>query len=190
MRVKVCGMRRADNIAAICELPIDFIGFIFYPASPRFCAGVSLREAAKNIPPHIRKVGVFVNESAENIVQVQRDYSLEMLQLHGSESPAMCRDLRTATRCEIIKAFAIATADDFAQTKSYAGFADYFLFDTKTEKHGGSGQKFDWQTLGSYCGDTPFFLSGGIRLDDAETLKTLAHPRLYAADLNSGLEVE
>jgi phosphoribosylanthranilate isomerase len=185
-KYKVCGLKSLENIAEIARLPIDMMGLIFYEKSPRY-AGNLPPEALKPLPASIRKVGVFVNASKETILEKVQPYDLQMVQLHGQETPALCSELR-ATGIEVIKAFPVAEAADFQLALNYEAACDYFLFDTKTPQYGGSGKQFDWKILSAYTGKTPFFLSGGIGLEDLETIKHLKHPLLYAIDLNSRFE--
>ena len=134
-----------------------------------------------------KRVGVFVNASQEEIMEVAQQYRLDYLQLHGHESPDFCYALQKRGYA-LIKAFSIATAEDLAHTADYADRVDYFLFDTKCAGYGGSGQRFDWNLLQSYQGETPFLLSGGIRPEMATDLQSFHHPRWAGIDLNSGFE--
>lgn len=199
MKVKVCGMREADNIREVerlqvgdgtseMALGIDLMGFIFWPKSKRYVA-----EPPSYLPSHVKKVGVFVDASLEDIRQHIQDYQLDFVQLHGHESPAFAQALKPTM---IIKAFNIATAEDFLQTKPYEGIADYFLFDTKAQLPGGTGLQFDWSILSHYDGTTPFILSGGIGPDDADRLKafltsqsTPLTSKCIGIDLNSRFEL-
>jgi phosphoribosylanthranilate isomerase len=187
MKIKVCGMREPDNIRRVGELPIDYMGFIFYPKSPRYAG--NLAPEIPQLPANIRKTGVFVSESVENISAVVDEWGLNVVQLHGHESPEDCRRLKAAhPALEIIKAFSVAEAADFAPTVAYESLCDYFLFDTKTPHYGGSGRAFDWKLLEAYRGQTPFFLSGGISAGDAEAIRNIRHPLFYGLDLNSRFE--
>jgi phosphoribosylanthranilate isomerase len=183
MKIKVCGMRYPENIKGLVKLSIDFMGLIFYEKSPRFVEGIDL-SGLSALP---KRVGVFVDAEMDYITEVANKYGLSLIQLHGNESPDFCKRL---PGLKIIKAFSIPEYSDFEQTKPYEGIADYFLFDTKTPQHGGSGQKFDWNILNEYKGDTPFFLSGGISLEDAERIKQIQQPKLYGIDLNSRFETK
>lgn len=189
MLIKVCGMRDAENIRQVEALGIDWMGFIFYPRSPRFVgetlAGAPIVGAVHESP--VRKVGVFVNASPEEIMEAAQKYKLDYLQLHGNESPDDCYALQKRGFA-LIKAFSIASEEDLEKTKEYEGRVDYFLFDTKCEGYGGSGKQFDWSVLAAYKGSTPFLLSGGIRPDSLEALRHFHHPRLAGLDLNSGFE--
>jgi phosphoribosylanthranilate isomerase len=185
MIVKVCGMREAENIRAVEALGVDWMGFIFWEHSSR-C--VSQRPAY--LPTRAKRVGVFVDESLDVVCQHVEAFGLDVVQLHGSESPTYLRDLRSScdARLLIVKAFSIATRDDLLQTSLYEGIADFFLFDTKAQLVGGNGRKFDWTVLAHYDGSTPFLLSGGIGPDDASRLSAFSHPRLAGIDLNSRFE--
>ncbi len=174
-------MREAENIREAEALSIDWMGFIFWPQSSRYVA-----ERPTYLPTRCKRVGVFVDEQIEQVRQIAEDYALDIIQLHGNESPEYARTLGGRT---LIKAFNIATADDLAQTRPYEGIVDLFLFDTKGRAVGGNGEKFDWTVLNAYQGATPFLLSGGIGPDDAERIRGFCHPRCIGIDLNSRFEV-
>ena len=199
--IKVCGMREAENIREVdqlsifrsalplgssknCQLSINWMGFIFWPKSKRY-----VNKIPDYMPVNAKRVGVFVDEEIETIQRIADDYALDILQLHGSESPEQISQL-SIVNCQlsIIKAFNIATAEDFEQTKAYEGLVDYFLFDTKGQSVGGNGAKFDWDVLTHYTGSSPFLLSGGIGPEDAEAVRTFHHPRCIGIDLNSRFE--
>ena len=180
MIIKVCGMREADNIREVEQLGIDWMGFIFWPKSKRYVS-----EMPAYLPVRCKRVGVFVNEDIEQVKRIADDYALDIIQLHGSESPEYARQLR---EWKVVKAFNIATKGDFEATKPYEGIADYFLFDTKGKSVGGNGEKFDWDVLADYVGETPFLLSGGIGPDDARRVKSFRHPKCIGIDLNSRFE--
>ncbi|MBN2788090.1 MAG: phosphoribosylanthranilate isomerase [Paludibacteraceae bacterium] len=186
--IKVCGMRNSQNIADLAKLNPDYMGFIFYAKSPRYAASLN-KIVVSDLPATIQKVGVFVNESIEKMHETALSYGLDVLQLHGNETTLQCIQLQEEG-FTIIKAFPIAKANDFENTCNYESCCDYFLFDTKTTQKGGSGIKFDWELLKNYQGKTPFFLSGGIDLEDVETIKKIAHPKLYGLDINSKFETE
>ena len=183
--IKVCGMREADNIREVEALGIDLMGLIFWPKSKRYVA-----ERPQYLPTKVKKVGVFVDATLEDIRQHIQDYQLDIIQLHGHETPEFIAQLSIINfQFSIFKAFNIATAEDLAQTKPYEGIVDYFLFDTKAQLPGGSGEQFDWSVLSHYEGTTPFLLSGGIGPDDAERIKSFHHPRCIGIDLNSRFEI-
>lgn len=179
--IKVCGMREAENIREVEALGIDVIGFIFWPKSSR-C--VSTRP--DYLPVNAKRAGIFVNEDIEQVRRIAVDYALDIIQLHGNESPEYVRNLRN---WKVIKAFNIASEEDLESTVIYDGAVDYFLFDTKGKAVGGNGEKFDWEVLASYNGQTPFILSGGIGPDDTERVRTFYHPQCIGIDLNSRFEL-
>lgn len=184
MIIKTCGMRDADNIRAVSELRIDWMGFIFWPPSSRYVS-----ETPSFLPTRQKRVGVFVDARIEEVKSKADEYALDLIQLHGSESPAFCEWLKGNSRQQLIKAFNIATQEDLEQTRPYEGLVDYFLFDTKAKMVGGNGTQFDWSVLSAYQGNTPFLLSGGIGPDDAEKVRNFHHPQLAGIDLNSRFEL-
>lgn len=185
MKIKVCGLRDAENIGLVAALKPDYMGFIFYKNSPRF---VNEPKGAilKGIPAGIGKTAVFVNETAENIDKLLSEYGFDFVQLHGEESPRFCELLKP--KVKVIKAFGINPGFDFEQLKDYVNKVDYFLFDTKTDIYGGSGKTFNWSALNEYKLDVPFFLSGGISKDNISEIENIRHPMLYGVDLNSKFE--
>jgi len=187
MKIKVCGMKYPENMNEVIALKPDFMGFIFYEKSPRYAEPLDV-EFLNSFPRSVLKIGVFVDASLDEILEVVKRYTLNGVQLHGRESEEMCYTFRSAGLL-VLKAFPIAEAADFARTEEYEGTCDLYVFDTKTPAHGGSGQKFDWSTLAAYEGQTPFLLSGGIGPDDAAAIKAISHPRLRGVDLNSRFEI-
>lgn len=149
-------MTEAENIRNVELQGVDMIGFIFYPKSPR-----CLCQMPGYLPACAKRVGVFVNESKENILMYTDRFGLDYIQLHGHEAPEYCRSLRNAG-LHLIKAFSILLPKDLLAVSAYNGLCDYYLFDTKTPQYGGSGNQFDWNLLHRYNGPTPFLLSGGI----------------------------
>ena len=162
-------MRDADNIRQVEALGIDWMGFIFWPKSSRYVA-----EVPSYLPTKCKRVGVFVDASIGDVMTIAEQFQLDFIQLHGQESPSYITQLRShfshLSPIKIIKAFNIATADDFESTKLYEDYVDYFLFDTKGKSVGGNGEKFDWSVLSAYTGKTPYLLSGGISPTDADQL--------------------
>ena len=187
LAIKICGMKFPENILAVAALRPDFMGFIFYPKSPRYAEPLDIN-TLNSLPKSIKKIGVFVNEELENILTIVFKYNLDGVQLHGSENVEICRKLKD-TGLLVLKAFPITDAYNFNVTKAYEGSCNFFLFDTKTEAYGGSGLKFDWSMLAEYTGETPFLLSGGIAADDAEAILKIEHPKFAGIDLNSKFEI-
>jgi phosphoribosylanthranilate isomerase len=186
LRIKVCGMKYSQNRHEVEKLDVDFLGYIFYPPSKRF-VGENPDDGLFNSEKP--KVGVFVDENAFEILGLAKNLGFEWIQLHGKENPKTCSLLKKQG-LKIIKAFSIDENFNFESTEPYSKVTHFFLFDTKTKKHGGSGKKFNWDILKNYKGHTPFFLSGGIGPDDVKSIKELNHPKLTGVDLNSGFEEE
>lgn len=182
-------MRDPENISGIVAAAPDFMGFIFYPKSKRFVGTEFSAEMLKAIPESVKKVGVFVDELPEDVIEICRQLSLQVAQLHGNELPEDCRQIRESG-FQVFKAFSVDDQFDFQKLEAYSGACNYFLFDTKGHVPGGTGQKFNWQLLENYKGDVPFFLSGGIGPDDLEVLRRFSHPRWRGIDINSGFEIE
>ncbi|UOQ50998.1 phosphoribosylanthranilate isomerase [Hymenobacter cellulosivorans] len=189
LRIKVCGMREAANVAAVAALQPDFLGFIFYPKSKRFVADTLDAELLRQLPDGCRKVGVFVDETPAVVQQQVARYGLDLVQLHGHETPEQCAELQAAG-ISVIKAFAFDAGFDFDTLRPYAPYCTYFLFDTKGEQPGGNGTTFDWQLLQDYPFDVPYFLAGGLDEQHAGSLATLQLPGLFAVDLNSRFELQ
>lgn len=182
-------MRNPSNIKELIKLKPDYIGFIFYPKSKRFIGELIPDEIQALVPVYIQKVGVFVDEPFDNLLEKFRSNKLDMIQLHGSELPGYCERLKKLD-IPVIKVFSIGSDFDFKSVSPYDLFCDFYLFDTASELIGGSGIKFDWKKLDEYKADKPFFLSGGIQQSDFEEIKNLTHNNLYAIDVNSGFEIE
>jgi len=187
IRIKVCGMNDPLNVKQIANTKPDYIGFIFYPGSPRFVGAEPERTLFHNVPSGIMKAGVFVDENPDKIVDLAHVAGIELVQLHGLESADYCSRLRS-TGLIIVKAFSISEDFDFDTIKSYSPGCDYFLFDTKFEKFGGSGKKFNWDVLTRYHLDKPFFLSGGIGPQDAGIIHAIKNGGFFAVDINSRFE--
>jgi phosphoribosylanthranilate isomerase len=179
-------MRDAENIAAVASLRPQYLGFIFYPKSPRF-VGESF-DIPANLPASIKRVGVFVNESNTVIIAKSKSLKLDFVQLHGIESPAQCVELK-ATGLGVIKVFSIDDDFNFELTKQYREVVDYFLFDTKGKYYGGNAATFNWSILERYDQEIPFFLSGGLSLENVNTLGDITKMNIHALDLNSGVEI-
>ena len=196
MKIKVCGMRDPQNILGLAEMKPDYLGLIFYQRSKRYIANPD-KTVLASLPASISLTGVFVDEPEEKVVQKVIAYGLSAVQLHGAESPEYCKILRTKLNAslndryiELIKAFGIYPGFDFSTLKPYNDVVDYFLFDTKTSEHGGSGIAFDWAILDQYEGEKQFFLSGGLSPENINDLFNLASKKIYALDLNSRFETE
>jgi phosphoribosylanthranilate isomerase len=186
LKVKVCGMRNPDNIREIAALAPDYMGFIFYEGSPRY-VGKSFF-IPEELPATVKRVGVFVNESTQTILNLASLHTLQSVQLHGNEPVDQCHTLRSAG-LEVIKAFAVDDHFTFSDLKPYESSVDYFLFDTRGKFYGGNGLPFNWSILQRYDQQVPFFLSGGLSTQNLEEVFRLTTMNLYALDINSGVEV-
>ncbi len=195
-------MREGENIRQVAELGVNWIGMIFWDKSPR---NVTMIPTYAGIIPDrgsdigsfkAKRVGVFVDEMPQNIITRVVNYKLDLVQLHGHETPTLIRNLRRTLDPDIrpgvqfIKAISVGGCNDIAAYKDYADCVDYFLFDTKCPTVGGSGSQFDWSVLEAYDGDVPFLLSGGIGPDDAKRVRNFHHPKCIGIDLNSRFETE
>lgn len=189
MKLKICGMKYPDNILEVGSLLPDYMGFIFWDKSARY-----FDETLPTLPQSIKKTGVFVNANVKEILEKVTKYDLQAVQLHGHESVAFCQELKNTltNTIEIIKVFSVDEAFDFYQLEPFETVCDYFLFDTKGKLPGGNGTTFDWKILEEYPSQKPFFLSGGIGLDEIDLVKQILKTDLpiYAIDVNSKFEIE
>jgi len=211
LRVKICGMKNPENIREAAALHPDYLGFIFYENSPRNFQG-----EIPEIDPNIKKTGVFVNASVNFILAKVEKYKFQAIQLHGNETSEFCGELKLAlienksnefirnniegnsASTEIIKVFSIKEEFDFNLLQPFEGKVDYFLFDSKGKNKGGNGITFNWEVLKDYPSSTPFFLSGGIGLEEVEQIaafrsylqKIGKEKLLVAVDVNSRFEIE
>jgi phosphoribosylanthranilate isomerase len=190
MKVKVCGMRDADNIKALLDLQPDFMGFIFYDKSPRYVGDELDETLLKSFPKQVKKVGVFVNNTQSFILDKVRRYNLDFVQLHGEEMPNFCRDLQLKG-VNVIKAFSVHEQFNFMMLNNYKPWCDFFLFDAKGQSKGGNGVTFDWKMLSRYDNDKPFLLAGGIDLENVTEVLNLRENglKIYGVDVNSRFEV-
>jgi len=182
-------MKYPENILEVGSLLPDYMGFIFWEKSARYFDGI-----IPTLPKSIKKVGVFVNETSEEILKKIENHNLQAVQLHGNESVEFCVDLKNKidNAIEIIKVFSVNDDFDFEVLKSFENVCDYFLFDTKGKLPGGNGIAFDWKVLEKYPSTKPFFLSGGIGIDEMDAVNEILKTNLptYAIDINSKFEIE
>jgi len=188
LKIKVCGMRTPENISGVAFAFPDYLGFIFYPKSKRFVGFEPLSDVLSIIPDSVKKVGVFVDEAPEKVFEIYRNWNLNVIQLHGNETPEYCQQIQDSG-ITVFKAFSVDERFDFNSLSAYSEVCNYFLFDTKSQLPGGTGQKFNWQLLENYKGDVPFFLSGGIGPEDIDAISQFSHPKLFGIDINSGFEI-
>ena len=195
VRIKICGMKYQENIEVVAALQPDYMGFIFYDKSPRLVDS-EIPDVSKNI----KKMGVFVNETIEGIIDKVEKYSLQAVQLHGNESAEFCGELKSIfEHCEksfieIIKVFSVKDDFDFSILEPYEEVCDYYLFDTKGKLPGGNGFTFNWEVLKNYPSNKPYFLSGGIGLEEIDNvlsfLRRQESKNCYAIDINSKFELK
>ncbi len=189
MNIKVCGITEMKQLQQLDGLDIDFAGLIFYKESPRYIGDKIPKKELKKADFDLKKVGVFVNPEMIDVLDAIDDYGLDVVQLHGDESTEMCEDL--GSEVEVIKAFRVQDGADIDKmVAKYDAVCDYYLFDTGglKENFGGTGKQFDWTLLSKAKIEKPFFLSGGISLEDAARVKTFKHPDLFGVDINSRFE--
>ena len=180
-------MKDAQNIRELMPISPDYMGFIFYKNSPRYVGESLGKSLVMDFPEPIKKVGVFVDESVETVINTVKNHGLDLVQLHGSERVEEVSRLKQAG-LGVIKAFAVEEGFDFSQLNPYKPHVDFFLFDTKGKYKGGNGRAFDWNLLEGYDQEIPFFLSGGISMENISGLKALGGMNLHAVDVNSQLE--
>ncbi len=182
-------MKYPENILEVGSLLPDYMGFIFWEKSARYFDG-----EIPNLPRSIKKVGVFVNATLEAILEKIKSHDLQVIQLHGRESVEFCESLKknTPNLIDVIKVFSILDTFDFAELKPFENVCDFYLFDTKGKLPGGNGSAFDWKILEQYSSNKPFFLSGGIGINEIEKVKQVLKSNLpiYAIDINSKFEIE
>lgn len=192
MKLKVCGITQLHQLKELDELGVDFAGLIFYERSLRYVPGKLKSKDVKNLPLTLKKVGVFVNASEEYILTQAELYGLDLVQLHGDETPAFCNYI--SSQVQVIKAFRITQKNEQNidwMIKPFEEVCDFYLFDTNRKgAYGGTGEKFDWQILKGNQINKPFFLSGGIGVGDIEKVKAFTHTFFYALDVNSKVEVK
>lgn len=182
-------MKYLANIKALAELEPDFMGFIFYPPSQRFIGVEFERNDVANLQPDIQRTAVFVNAHLHEVIEFSNLYGMKTIQLHGQESPEFCGELK-AKGFKVIKAFGVDESFDFNTLNAFVEQVDFFLFDTKTSTHGGSGLTFDWRVLQKYNIEKPFLLSGGLGPDNLAEVLKIKHKNFYGVDLNSKFEIE
>jgi len=192
MNIKVCGITQFKQLQQLEALNIDYAGLIFYKDSPRYMGEKLSGKQLKEADFDIKKVGVFVNPTYSELLDAIDEYGLDIVQLHGNETPEMCEEL--SAEVEVIKAFRIAGDESInidEMVMPYDAVCDFYLFDTAglKESFGGTGQQFDWKILKKAKIEKPFFLSGGIGPDDVQKVRSFSHPDFFAIDINSKFEI-
>ena len=185
LKIKVCGITDAANMMEVAALQPDYLGFIFYPPSPRDITHKIKDLPLDGLPINIRKIAVMLDQPIEEALKITKEFGFDLVQLHGTESPDYCKALQK--HLPVIKAFAVK--DSLPENLGeYENCCDFFLFDTKAQKPGGTGLSFDHRLLQEYNGNTHFFLSGGIGPDYPNMENPMNHPLLHALDVNSRFE--
>lgn len=187
LKLKICGATNPENIKELSSIKPDMIGLIFYSFSKRDISSKTASDICHAISPNIKRVGVFVDLEAPLVEFIIAEYKLDFIQLYHNDISDF-QYLRT--KVQIIKAISILKEIDLLSTIKYESQSDLFLFDTKGDKPGGNGFKFDWRILQKYKGKTPFMLSGGISPEDVNHVKQFNHQQLYGIDINSKFEIE
>lgn len=191
MNIKVCGITSVKQLKQLDGLEVDFAGLNFYKQSSRFVGTKIDENDIRDADLDVKKVGVFVNAELGEIMETVERYGLDLVQLHGDESPYLCEEI--SSEIEVIKTFHIGKSDKSIDymLKDYDEACDYYLFDTASKGQAGSpAEKFDWKKISESKIEKPFFLSGGIRPEDAAIIKKLKHPDFYGVNLNAGFEKE
>ncbi len=188
VRLKVCGMKH--NTSAVADFQTDYLGFIFWKPSKRYFEGEHIE-----VSHTIKKIGVFVDASLEDILEKVDKYNLWGAQLHGNENRKFCRELKKhLPHLKIIKVFSIESSFDFSILEEFDEIIDFYLFDTKGKLPGGNGYTFNWKVLKNYPSTKPYFLSGGIGLEETKAIQEfLKQPEAkycHAIDVNSRFEIK
>jgi len=192
MKIKVCGNTLPQQVNALDDIGVTFAGFIFYPKSPRYMVQKINAEKMRQIRGKIIKVGVFVNPTYDELMKTVEDYRLDMVQLHGDETPKFCDKI--SDYISVIKAFRLSDNDSILHmTQAYTEVCDFYMFDTLGVGYGGTGKKFDWAIMQQSPPVKPYFLSGGIETGDEKKLEefigTPAGEKLFAVDINTRFEI-
>lgn len=191
MRLKVCGITQEEQMNQLADVGATFGGFIFYPKSPRYALRTMTTNQIKK-ENNINKVGVFVNATVDEVLQMVDECRLHIVQLHGDETPKYCEKI--ADYISVVKAFRVSETDNIGwRIQEYMNVCDMFMFDTEGVGYGGTGKKFNWDMLNNTVVGKPYFLSGGVEPTDTERLKLFEEKpegkALFAVDINSKFEI-
>jgi len=192
VRAKICGINSREALDAAVAGGASFVGFVFYPPSPRALTPAAAGELAAAVPRTVGKLGLFVDDPDERIAEVLAKAPLDMLQLHGQETPARVAAIRRLFGLPVMKAVKVAGADDLAAADGYIGVADWLLFDAKPPKEmtgalpGGNALAFDWQLLAGRAWPSPWMLSGGLTPENLGEAVRISGARVV--DVSSGVE--
>lgn len=188
--VKICGIKDSENLQIAIDAGARFIGFVFYPPSPRYTDPAIAADLARAIPASVRSTGLFVNPTDEELLHITSTAPLDLIQLHGEETPERVAQIAALTNLPVMKAIRLRTPEDVEEAAQYEEVADWLLFDSKIDHDlpGGTGQRFDWELLKGCSFKKPWMLSGGLSPENiGEALKIL---RPDAVDVSSGVEAQ
>jgi phosphoribosylanthranilate isomerase len=192
VEAKICGIKDEGALRTACDAGASFVGFNFFPASPRAVSPAEAAALAAVTPAHVQKVGLFVDPSDEEIEAVLAKASLDLIQLHGSETVQRCRQIKNRFAIKLVKTIKIAGREDFAPAEDFTDIADIFLFDTKAPKDlkdalpGGNGLTFDWNLLRNRSWPIPWMLAGGLDAENVGDAIRLSQAPIV--DVSSGVE--
>ncbi len=187
--VKICGLRDPENLCAAVEAGARFVGFVFYEPSPRHVRPDVAQKLAQMVPTGVRSVGLFVNPDDAYLNAILGGIQLDMIQLHGDESPARAAEIRARYGCEVMKAIRVSSSEDLAGIEDYEAVCDWLLFDAQPAEcgqYGGAGEVFDWDILAGRRFSKPWMLAGGLTVDNVGD--ALARLSPDAVDVSSGVE--
>lgn len=190
MKVKICGLRSRAEVTAAAEAGANAIGIVFFPASPRHVSLANARWLLEAVPRRVARVALSVNASDDDLAAITGALSVDMLQLHGRETPERVAEVRERFGLPVMKALGIATAEDLALADVYAEVADQLLLDARPasaqEQPGGNGRAFDWRLLEGRSWSKPWMLAGGLTPDNvAEAIRLTGAEQI---DVSSGVE--
>lgn len=187
--VKICGISDPENLRVATQNGARFIGFVFYPPSPRYLEFDIAWNLARNVPTGVRSVGLFVNPDDAQLDHILTGIQLDMIQLHGDESPGRIAEIKAKYNMPVIKAIRVANQGDLEGIEGYEAAADWLLFDAKPQNAdlpGGMGETFDWAILAGREFKKPWMLSGGLNADNIDQALSILNPD--AMDVSSGVE--
>ncbi len=188
--VKICGLNEPGPVAAAIGAGADMVGFVFFPPSPRAITIDKAVTLVAGVPAGVDRVGLFVNPSNDDLDDVLGVVALDLVQLHGDESPARVREIRNHTKLPVIKALKVGSAADIDRARDYDGIVDWLMFDAQPPRDsilpGGNGRPFDWTLMAGRKFRRPWILSGGLNADNlAEAVRQSG---ASAVDVSSGVE--
>ncbi len=187
INVKICGLRDDANVKAAVEFGAKYVGFVFYKPSKRFISPDDADALTAQVPPNVKRVGLVVDATDEELRVMLSAVHLDILQLHGNEAPIRVKAIRGLTGLQVMKAIRVGAAEDLQNVTAYEAVADYLMFDAKIgEEPGGTGKSFDWTLLRGLNLTKPWMLAGGLNITNlAEAVRVTG---TKAVDISSGVE--